>query len=375
MRKPRGMRGFFLWENRAKIMTKGRKCKESGKIHTEKLRKNGGKNMGKHKVSLETLEKRHPCAEYSDFYHYVIDKINSGELVPIKKSGTNGKKPALPVSFWEYEKEKDYTEIFKELDFNYNPLIQTSFYKRRPEKYQEDRKNLILLSDYLTKKKHLLDISETRNERSFEIFHWEKFFEKGGGLTFCKQLGITEEMLNFHTATEPLAYYSFSKEAPQNILIVENEDTFYSIRRHINETEDNEILGTKFGTVIYGSGNRIQGPFKDYVNGAEKYFLADNTLLYFGDLDYTGICIYEWLHDKYPEKNIKVFKAAYEKMIDKAAEIGFKNLPPMKDGQNKNISDTFMTSFDIERQEQITEILRMGKFIPQEILNELDWRS
>ena len=331
--------------------------------------------MGKHKVLLKDLEKTHSYMEYTEFYKYVIQRVNSGSLTAIYNGETNGKSPALPVKFWENEKERDYSDVFKELDFNYHPYIKTSYYRAHPEKYQKDKKNIQLLSDYLTNKRNLLSIPETMNERSFEIFHWEKFFEKGGGLTFCKQLGITENMLNFYETSVPLAYYSYAKVAPQNILIIENEDTFYSIRKHIDTSGNNKILGASFGTIIYGSGKQISSSFKDYVSGAERYFLSDNTLLYFGDLDYEGIGIYETLQGKYSDKHIQIFVPAYEKMLDKAIKIGFENLPEMKEGQNKNIGTIFMDSFERKRQEQIWEILKADKFIPQEILNEHDWQG
>ena len=75
------------------------------------------------------------------------------------------------------------------------------------------------------------------------------------------------------------------------ILIIENKDTFYDIRRYISQT--GSILGKEFDTVIYGAGKGIWSTFADYVNQAEEYFGADNRLYYFGDLDYEGILIYE----------------------------------------------------------------------------------
>ena len=41
--------------------------------------------------------------------------------------------------------------------------------------------------------------------------------------------------------------------------------------------------------------------------------------------------------------------------------------------QNANIGTSFLSAFDAERRHQIRELLDMGKYIPQEILNEHDW--
>ena len=64
---------------------------------------------------------------------------------------------------------------------------------------------------------------------------------------------------------------------------------------------------------------------------------------------------------------------AYEKMLDKAWQLGFSRLPDMKEKQNANIGTSFLSAFDAERRHQIRELLDMGKYIPQEILNEHDW--
>ena len=134
-------------------------------------------------------------------------------------------------------------------------------------------------------------------------------------------------------------------------------------------------MGTEFGTVIYGAGKGIWKTFEDYINGAERYFLGRNTLLYFGDLDYEGILIYEHLLEQkqYRESGIHIFKEAYERMLDKARQFGFSGLPDMKEKQNANIGTSFLSEFNEDRRHQIMELLAMGKYIPQEILNEHDW--
>ena len=71
----------------------------------------------------------------------------------------------------------------------------------------------------------------------------------------------------------------------------------------MQETGNNEILGKKFGTLIFGSGKKIIASFKDFRYTAERY-LADgrNHFLYFGDMDYEGIGIFENLAEVFKEK-------------------------------------------------------------------------
>lgn len=334
--------------------------------------------MKKTKVYLNDIMSKHPDKDYNQIYRYITDLIEKGDIKPVKSAGTNGRKPALPLAYWRYIEEKDYSDILNELKFKLHPLLDTSYYRAHPEKYEKDKKDIQHLSDYLKDHSELLEIKETMNERSFEIFRREKFFQEKGGLTFCARLGISEEQLSFYRTSEPLSYYSHSKKNAQNIMIIENKDTFYDIRRYM-QAVSNVILGIDFDTIIYGAGKGIWKTFVDYADGAESYFCSDNKLLYFGDLDYEGILIYEHLV-KHQWKNsagkcirITPFIAAYETMLDKAEKIGIENLPLMKERQNDNIDTIFLKYFTEKRRVQILEILNAGRYIPQEILNEHDW--
>ena len=327
--------------------------------------------MKRQKIQLKDIMSQHSDMEYQQLYAYVMDLIKNKALEPMKTAKSNGRTPALPISLWRYEEETDYTDVYEELKYKYHPLIKTSYYRKHPERYEADKHNLQLLSNYLKNHSNLLKIKETMNERSFEIFHREKYFQREGGLEFCKRVAIDADKLAFYETSEPLSYYSYSKQAPQNILIIENKDTFFDIRRYMN-TGCNHILGKEFGTVIYGAGKGIWKTFADYMNGAETYFMGDNKLFYFGDLDYEGILIYERLVES-TSAIIYIFEEAYTAMLDKAMQIGLSNLPNMKEKQNANIGTLFLDAFKDMRKDQICKILKMGKYIPQEILNEHDW--
>lgn len=335
--------------------------------------------MKKKKISLKDIYSEHQDMDYPQFHDYIQHLMDTGELSPVKSAKNNGRKPALPVNFWKYEEEVDYAEIYEELKYRFHPQIDTSYYRAHPERYAKDREKLQLLSDYLKDHSKLLNVKESMNERSFEIFHREKYFQKEGGLEFCRRVGIDSEKLAFYETSEPLSYYSCSKQSPQNIVIIENKDTFFDIRNYMNAGQ-HQILEKEFGTVIYGAGKGIWKTFTDYVNGAESYFMGENMLYYFGDLDYEGILIYEQLLSRNWRRQgsediieIQIFKEAYEKMLDKARIIGFENLPDMKEKQNDHIGTIFLDRFSDSHRTQIKEILEAGKYIPQEILNEHDW--
>lgn len=321
----------------------------------------------------------YPHMNYLQIYKYICSQISDEKLVPIKASKLNGKKPALYNAYWQLKdekKEKDYSKFLDELKYKINPKLNTMYYQKNPEKYLVDRKNICILSDYLTERQSRLTISETINERSFEIFHREKYLDREGGRELLSRLGISGEDLNFYQTWEPMSYYSHQKKTPQNFLIIENKDTFYSMRKHLISGNDS-LLHLSVGTLIYGGGKGIYKTFEDYIHGVEPYFAdKNNQVFYFGDIDYEGILIYETLAKKYEKyTNIILFTEAYEKMIYHAEQMGMEELPDTKEGQNKNIGELFLKQFTPAQQKKIKHVLHSGKYIPQEILNEGDYET
>lgn len=330
--------------------------------------------MKKTKIQLAEIAKAHSFMTYQELYQYILLKIEKGKLTPVKASKTNGKKPALYNAYWKYEEQQDYSDIQEELKYQISPALDTTYYQNKPEKYEGDRKNIHLLSDYLVKRKQELEIGKTINERSFEIFRKEKFLEREGGMELLKRLKFPANQLNFYETSEPMAYYSHKKTTPQNFLIIENKDTFYSMRKYLIDGSD-KIMGTEISTLIYGGGKAIYKSFQDYSCAVEPYFAhEENKIYYFGDLDYEGILIYETLCEKYKD-NVKIilFKSAYEKMLQKAGEFGMIELPDTKEGQNKNIGTYFFEQFSVVTQDKMKQILEHHKYIPQEIVNVSDF--
>lgn len=330
----------------------------------------------KKKISLEDIQTKHQFQHYERMYQYICEEISKGTLMPIKNSQTNGKKPALYQRYWQILEEniENEEELLEELSYKLHPSLDTSYYRRNLSQYQEEQIMVLRLSDYLMNKKEMLQKKISMNERSFDIFFREKYLDKEFGAKLLSHVKLRMEDLNFYQTSEPLAYYSNSKEAPQNILIVENKDTFYSLRKFLQNDSD-KILKMKIGTLIYGGGEAIVKSFEDYINGAEKYFKCkENQLYYFGDLDYAGIQIFESLSKKYKEfVKIHVFVPAYLKMFEKAMSYGLELMPMTKDGQIERKNDDFYAYFDKEFIGKVRIFLEQRRYIPQEILNRCDY--
>lgn len=333
------------------------------------------------KITLERLLEESGKKEYGEQYEEICRRIREHRLIPVKKSPLNGKKPALHLSYWIVEEEPDYKEEIEELKFRMSPAISTDYYFNHLKTYREEAKWVRLLNRYLTEQQEPAYVSV--NERSFQIWGREKFLQREQGRTVLAHCGIRMEQLRVYGTTEPLAYYSASRRIPQTILILENKDTFYSMRRYLLEEEKphsggpGKIFGEEIGTLVYGGGKGILRSFEDFSLCVEPHVNArENEILYFGDLDYEGIGIYERLADSFQKESsgIRPFVPAYTKMLEKArCRGGTDFLPETSEGQNQNLSGRFFQYFSEQEQEEMKRILQAGKYIPQEIVNITDY--
>lgn len=334
------------------------------------------------RITLEEIERKDRIEDYRELHKSVMQLLCENKIKPIYASGKNGKKPALYKEYWLIEKQEDYSAYIDELSYFFVPDIETTYYLNHIKQYKEDRKWLLLFNQYLKTNRKKLEIPKSMNERSFEIWHREKFLKEEQGKKILKRCGIALERLNIYETTEPLAYYSATKQIPQNLLILENKDTFYSMRRSLMAGA-RTILGVEIGTLIYGAGKGILRSFQDFSLCAEPYMRErDNHIYYFGDMDYEGIRIYEGLVRIFEsECVIEPFAEGYLKMLKRAREIGSSQLPDMKEGQKPRqkplqmpgIDSIFQGYFGEEEYKELQQILEQGKYIPQEILSIEDF--
>lgn len=326
------------------------------------------------RISLERLVQSKTELTYGQQYEYITGLIESGKIKPLKASKTNGKKPALYREYWLLEPKKDYSVYEEELKYRLHSLISIDYYLSHPDTYERERQWVLRLSDYLKHNREKLEYEVSVNERSFEIWSREKFLAKELGKSVLKHCGLEEGFLNIYSTSEPLAYYSHTRKTPQNLLILENKDTFYSMRRYLLEGND-EIFGMRVGTLIYGAGKGILKRFRDFSICVEPYMTnSENGIYYFGDLDYEGIGIYEHLSGLF-QKDWKIlpFVSAYGRMLKKAKENGMDKLPETKEQQNRNISGEFFGYFPEKLVKEMKTVIESGRYIPQEILNISDF--
>ena len=184
------------------------------------------------KILFEKLLEKCREQTYQKQYEYIMNLLEEQKIKPVKASRLNGKSPALYREYWVLEEKKDYSTYIDELRYEIVPDISVDYYLRHLESYEADRTWVLELNQYLKNKKKTLQFKVSVNERSFEIWGQEKFLSRGQGKRVLNRCGLELSFFNIYETTEPLAYYSRTRNIPQNLLILENKDTFFSMRRH-----------------------------------------------------------------------------------------------------------------------------------------------
>lgn len=150
------------------------------------------------------------------------------------------------------------------------------------------------------------------------------------------------------------------------LLICENKDTWFNIRRLMYESEADTLFDTRIDGVIFGQGNDITG--KDKFRSYATFLGADTVhFLYCGDIDRAGFDIFLRLCNAADELHIELFVPAYQKMLELSRSI---QLPDSDDGRCiiPEMSE-ILPLFQDNEQKQITQILQDNKRLPQEILS------
>ena len=322
------------------------------------------KDYPRKKITLQEIEQHYLLKDYRELYDFILSLIEQEVIPPIKSSGRNGKKPSLYKSYRLKISLENEKTLQDEVTYVFHPLLNQEYYLNHLKQYQLDRESILKINDFFKNKRELLQKSTSINERSFQIFTQEKFLATEGK-RLLKNLGLSLEDLNLYETAEPLAYFSLSKKTPQTILIIENKDTFYSLRKHLMSGKTT-IFGEEVQTLIYGGGKKVWKGFCHFEESVEPFLLHElNRFYYFGDLDYEGILIFEQLCAEF---YCEPLVSAYEAMVKRGASL---SLPKTKEGQNRNEKGVFFSYF--EETSQMRAILEAGLYIPQEIVTMSDF--
>jgi len=324
------------------------------------------KNYGKKTISKTELEKLFAVSSEKELFEIISTLSEQKILTPIKNAKTNGNR-VYPI----YLKYKvlvpldTYDAELEEIKVLHPMLLNNGYLQAKPEEYKKYR-NLIQRLDRYLFSCRVDDVSISRKERSFEIFDEEKVLDDK---TFCcllERIGITSSILGFYDTPE----YCFNDFIPKKtdhmtLLICENKDIWFNIRRMMFENHCRFIFDTRIDGVIYGCGNKISSigalsSYTEFVGAQIKY-------LYWGDIDREGLNIYLRTVRNNPQIDIGLFIPAYEEMLQLAQSRCIPNSRDMRERM-----DDYGEIFNYVKQSlrsAFEQSIQSNKRIPQEIIS------
>ncbi len=315
--------------------------------------------FAKKTITYEELSQLYINLSYEELVKKVNELIDKNILNAKLKSGTNGRNPSLYKKYGVELPKEDYSDIVDEIK-SLNASLSINYYLNKPKEYKKDREYILKLNNYVIYHYDRFLGPMSINERSFDIWGEEKFLRKSP--TLLSNLGLNYDKLNVYNTPEPFFSETINIYT-NNVLIIENKDTWFTLRKILME-ENRNILGLDIGLLIYGEGKKIISSI-EYLNHKDFSFLNNPTIYYWGDIDYEGINIIYSLSKKV---DLKLFTDAYSEMLKRIKDI--KSLKDMSNDQIKTKDlEQFLSSFNESDRNKITEILENNKYIPQEILN------
>ena len=328
----------------------------------EKLR-----SCKKKTITKEELHKVFAVSSDEALFSKIRELEQKQFLKAVKSSKTNGNmcypiylKYRITLPEETFEVERDEIRML-------HPLLQTGgILNGKPEEYRRFRGQLQALNRYLFQRSGA-ETAVSRKERSFEIFSQEKQLEDKTLCRLLDKLGLDQKVLAFYDTPE-YCFHDFipEKKAELTLLICENKDPWFNIRRMMFEDHASELWGIYLDGVVYGEGNQISE--KEALTAYTEFMgRARVNYLYWGDIDRAGLNIYQSLCRNNPDLEIHLFLPAYEQMIRSARG---RVLPDSDDnreivGNYEEIYSAISQDCRADFERYITE----NKRLPQEIIS------
>ena len=300
-------------------------------------------------------------------YAEIQNCMVSGKLKPISSQGTNGNnKFPLFIKYRIQNSETENAFIVHEITSLHSALQKDGYLQKHLEQYQKYRTPLQALSKYLFQTAEI-SVPVSRKERSFEIFGEEKQLDDSGFQRVLNKLGVHAERLAYYN-TPGDTFYDFIpvKKSHMSILICENKDIWYNLRRMMFEQQKTVLWGHKIDGVLYGQGNQVTSPAA--LSNYTKFLnLVEPQYFYWGDIDREGFNIFLRLQQANPTLPISMFISGYAKMLRLAEG---KVMPHSHDRRNRmeNYSPIYAL-FPAYTQTVLKEIMEENIRIPQEIVS------
>jgi hypothetical protein len=309
-------------------------------------------------ISLNELAEFSHASDYGEFVEEINSLIGQGLLRVFGKE-TNGKFPPLAARYRICRPAADASSARDEI-LRLGPGFNPSGYLANIPLYNKHRELVQRLHDYARNKSGELNSCMSKNERAYAIWGNEKQLDDAACKSMLRFTGW-ESKLNYYDTPEPFWDYLVNGADTKCILVLENKDIWFSLRKLLMENKAACLLyGQWFDGILYGEGKKIarSGALSNY---AEEGFHKPPSFYYWGDLDYEGINIYLMIAS-FP---VRLFVPAYLAMLDHAKTQNLTQIQTMQVAPG-NIGE-FLQYFSEDDAAEIKSILGSGKYIPQEI--------
>ncbi len=317
--------------------------------------------------TVEALQKALGIYDYQEFHKTIKALVAQGKLKPTKDGkDTNGKQPPLAKKYRVIEEHcEDLGEdLIREIEMNFPLIYNRSYYKSHLEQYLEDREWVLKLCAYHSRADCPLSEEMSINERFYDMFRLEKLGTDFRILSILRKLGIDYSDLNCYKTPEPFIYYSITELIANKILIIENKDTWYTMRKLMKEGQG------PFDTIIYGEGKKILSSIEEIEVHQKEYFRdAKSEYFYFGDLDDEGLKIFLLLKEKMKPLVISLWEDGYNTMLE-AASIPecWRKYKDQKSLSRQQIESALHFLPD-EKLDNVMHYFSENLYLPQEIVN------
>jgi len=309
--------------------------------------------------------------EYTELESVINEWIENEKIVPIKKSGKTSFIPCVYNEYKKMERIIDYSEYEKEIR-TLHPDLAISRYLINPQKFRDNRKEILALSTYMWKDSNAFTRSMSVKERSYDIWKNEKFLESKSGNQICSWNHLGSKYLNYFYAPEPFFMIDLHENSEiLTVLVIENKDTWYSLGKALKQSEKKTICNVKIDILIYGEGNKVtkQDAIEEFM---EDFTTHPYSILYVGDIDVAGVNMLYNCRAKNSRVEVEPFVDLYKRMIA-AAEPD--KLKVTDDNRGLIYDESFLEYFSIEERSLIETVLKTNKRIPQEVLNYSNYQD
>lgn len=316
---------------------------------------------------VKVLQKALGIADYGEFAELIHELVEQGKLKPTKNGReTNGKYPPLARKYRIVEEVEDWSEVIRDIKVSFPLAYEKNYYQLHPDQYVKDKVLIDHMIAYHKRTDSPLATSMSLNERLFDMFRHEKSLSVSGLETILRRLGLNLEYLNIYETPEPFIYYSEAGQGQQRILIVENKDTWYTLRKLKMEG-----VGL-FDSLIYGEGKKILRSCEELGQHQLQVFNSpDNVYYYWGDLDDEGLGIYDQLRVRMNDKGltIKLWEEAYHRMVDDGMALDCFRFYKAQRSLGSEILHELLEFLSDNQMEATIDRFRENMYVPQEILN------